>query len=181
MTVAGAFNLAEGTTPATPASGLVLFANSSKHASTVDTTGLVTDLVNGKIVATATPADPTGTTDTTGKMMGLAGSFTPAITGRVVMVITGNIASSASADGAAAQLTYGTGSAPANAAALTGTAAGTIAQVTAVNVNADKYPFTCLAYASLTAGTTYWFDLRLKATTAGTASVTSIYMLAVEL
>lgn len=180
---ASEFIITNGATPATPTSGkTTVFVNTSKHLSSVDDAGLVTDLVNGKVVPTSSPADPTGTTDTTGKMMGLAGSFTPAITGRMLLIATGNIASSAAADGAATQLTYGTGSAPANAAALTGTAVGSIVQITTAGTNASKYPFCVMALVTgLTPATTYWLDLRLKAITAGTASVTSVTLIAIEL
>ena len=172
-----------GATPATPASGKTKeFVNASKHFSTVDDAGLVLDFVSGGAAATSSPGDPSGTTDTTGKMMGLAGSFTPSFSGRVLIMLSGNIASSAAADGAAVQISYGTGAAPSNAGALTGTAVGSIEQITTANANASKYPFCCVALVTgLTLATAYWVDARLKAITAGTASITSVTIVAVEL
>src|SRR6266446_2469251 len=73
----------------------------------------------------SSPGNPTGTTDTTGKMMGLAGSITTKIGTRALVIISGAIFNSGGVgDGAKVQLRAGTGSAPSNAAALTGTAYG---------------------------------------------------------
>ena len=73
----------------------------------------------------AEPADPTGTNNATGLMMGLAGAITPLTTGRLLIMLSGTLANAtAIADGANVQLRYGTGAAPANADALTGTPVG---------------------------------------------------------
>ena len=128
------------------------------------------------------PSNPTGTTNTSGLMMGLAGSITPTQTGRVLVVVTGNIANNTNADGAKVRLRLGTGSAPANAGALTGTVYGTIAEDTGAGlIGADKTPFTLQALiTTLTVNTAYWIDCDLAAITAGTASITDVYISVIE-
>lgn len=135
-----------------------------------------------KSTAQAAPSDPTGTTNTTGVMMGLAGSFTPTRSGAALIVISGTIFNAtAIGDGAKTQIRYGTGTAPANAAALTGTAVGNLVQYVAATT-AEKAPFSVNAIVTgLTRLTTYWIDLSLAAITAGTASLSDISISVVEL
>ncbi len=49
-------------------------------------------------------AAPTGTTNTSGLMMGLAGAITPNSTGRVMVLVSGNIISGTTNDGAKVEL-----------------------------------------------------------------------------
>lgn len=131
----------------------------------------------------STPANPTGTTNTTGVMMGLAGSFTtsPATSGKVLVNVSGSITNNTASDGAKIQIRHGTGSAPANGAALTGTADGSTPRMmngTAIVI----VPFSCNAVVTgLSASTTYWVDLSLAAITGGTATITDVSISAVEL
>ena len=129
---ASEFLMYSGATPATPASGIKLFFSTLKQLCQLDDAGVVTKLNGQNATAQSTPADPTGTTDTTGKMMGLAGAITPTYTGRLLIIVSGNLTNTTAAagDGAKAQIRYGTGSAPSNGDALTGTAVGN--QVTSV-------------------------------------------------
>lgn len=123
-------------------------------------------------VTTSTPADPTGTTSTTAKMMGLAGSITPATSTRVFMTICGQMSNSLINDGSTVQLRYGIGTAPANAATLTGTQLGASQTFTAlVAAQRDGYCISGIA-TGLTIGTAYWMDIALNANTAGTATIT---------
>jgi len=174
--------LTSGATPATPASGKTkLFVNASKQLSQVDDAGLVTVLNGQNAVAQSTPADPTGTTSTAGVMMGLAGSITPVYTGRVLMLISGNVANSTLLDGINAQIRYGTGSAPANAAALTGTAVGSLNKTTSA-VNAQKTGIALQAIVTgLSLATAYWIDVSLAAVTGGTVTLTNVSLTAIEL
>jgi hypothetical protein len=127
------------------------------------------------------PSNPTGTTNLTGLMMGLAGSMTPQNTGKILYIVSGEIANDTSTDGAKVQLRYGTGSAPANAAALTGTTAGNIPSFTAA-ANNQMAPFSVQAVISgLTLGTAYWLDVSLAAITGGTATIKNISLTAVEI
>lgn len=130
----------------------------------------------------SSPADPTGTANTTGKMMGLAGTITPAVSGRVRITITGTIFNpTAIADGAKVQIRTGTGTAPANADALTGTAAGSLVQYIAATT-AQKAPFSLTAVVTgLTLATAIWIDVGLAAITGGTATIADLTITAQEI
>ena len=113
-------------------------------------------------------------------MTGLAGSITPKATGNVQITVSGTVSSSAIGDGASIQISHGTGTAPANAATLTGTQDGVAVHYVAATV-AGKAPFSLTAYvAGLTVGTAYWLDLAVAATTGGTATVADISIVAIE-
>lgn len=131
-------------------------------------------LINADSPLTQTqPADPTGTTNTTGVHMGLAATITPLYTGRVKATVTGNLTNSTATagDGAKAQLRWGTGAAPANGAALTGNAVGSIQQSVLERATANDLQTFCLIYVitGLTKGTQIWVDLMLAAIVGGTA------------
>ena len=122
------------------------------------------------------PADPTAPASTSVyAMQGLAGAITPGRTGTVLLIVSGSIASPSGTTaglGIVYQLSYGTGGAPANAAALAGTQVGTAQEytnpgtVTAADVSV---PFSVQAVITgLTIGTAYWIDLAAKSV--GTAS-----------
>lgn len=130
-------------------------------------------MVSSYAVTQSAPADPTGTTNTTGLMMGLAGTITPTTT-RILVTISGTIANGTATNGAQVQIRTGTGAAPANAAALTGTTAGALVQFTQA-LAAQKVPFCCSAIITgLTVGTARWIDVGLAAITAGTATITGV-------
>lgn len=127
----------------------------------------------------ATPGNPTGAT--AGAMMGLAGAITPVNTGRVAITVSGDCFNAgAIADGVTIAIRTGTGTAPVNAAALTGTIRGTtINYVTATT--AEKAPFSLSALVTgLTVGTAVWIDLGVANITGGTATVENITIVAVE-
>jgi hypothetical protein len=81
------------------------------------------------------------------------------------VIISGDLlgASTTAGDGINMQLSYGTGSAPANAAAITGTQVGSILKYEnpATVVAADVHvPFSMQAVITgLAQGTAYWFDI----------------------
>lgn len=109
------------------------------------------------------PADPTGTVSTTGVMMGLGASWTitPAMTGRVVWIVQGDLEVSTANTTAQVKIAFGTGSAPANGAAPTGTIWGTPINVAPAN-SPSQQPFSMAAlHPGLTVGTAYWLDLIL--------------------
>ena len=177
--------MTEGSAPSTPASGKSkLFFNSSKNPASIDDTGRTIDLVIGPATYQATPGNPTGTTNTSGLMAGLAGAITPAFSGRVMIIISGRITNSGgtAGQGAAAAIRYGTGSAPANGAALTGTEIGNItAMLLERSTASDPFPFTCSALVTgLVLGTAYWIDLRQAASVGGTGVVSNISISAFE-
>jgi hypothetical protein len=173
--------MTNGGTPATPASGKTkLFINASKQLAQIDDAGLVTVPTGQNAQSQATPADPTGTTNTTGLMMGVAGAVTPVYTGRVLIMISGDVQSTLSGDGAKFQIRYGTGAAPANAAALTGTAVGGLVNMLAA-ANNQRVPFSLQAIVTgLTLATAIWIDIGLAAVTGGTAAIKNLSISAVE-
>lgn len=127
-----------------------------------------------------TSAAPTGTASTTAVMMGIAGSITPTSTGRVTFTISGQMANNTVNDGATVQLRTGTGTAPTNGAALTGTQRG-VSQTHTSLVAADTAGFSItVTVTGLTLGTAVWIDAALAAVTGGTASITGVTINAVE-
>lgn len=109
----------------------------------------------------STPSDPTGNTSAAGLMMGLAGAITPTSSGSVNIIISGAYKSNNAATNIeTVALRYGTGSAPLNAAALTGTVAGA-----ALSVPSCATANSCGAWSrqailtGLTVNTAYWIDV----------------------
>jgi len=127
----------------------------------------------------ATPGDPTGTTSATGVHMGLASAVTPVKSGTILAIISGDL----KAGGAGTnqiQIRYGTGSAPANGAALTGTAVGNLAKAITSAV-AQQMPATCNAVvAGLVVGTQYWLDVSLATSTGTSATIKNVSVSVVE-
>lgn len=131
----------------------------------------------------ATPANPTGTNNTTGLMMGLAGAFTPTRTGNCMIIISGDMTNGTASSGSKVQIRYGTGSAPANAAALTGTAVGNLVRYVGLAGSTTlEVPFTCNAVVTgLTVGTAIWLDIGLASITSGTAAIKDVSISVIEL
>jgi len=179
-------NLSNSAAPSTPGSGVTsVYVNAAKRLSTKDDAGTVIAYASeapSAAVTQSSPGNPAGTADLTGKMMGLAGTITPSSTGRVHITITGTIFNSGGVgDGANVQLRTGTGSAPANGDALTGTTAGGLVKYVAPTT-ACKVPFTvCAIVSGLSLAVARWIDVGLAAVTGGTAEVTDLSVTAFEL
>lgn len=126
---------------------------------------------------------PTGTASSTSVMMGLAGSITPAFSGVFHVSISGSLSNTTALKEALALLYYGSGTAPSNGAAATGTQIGNEALFSSANTTNASAPFTCQGIISgLTVGTTYWLDGALSTnSTAGTASMQNVIISAYEL
>lgn len=126
----------------------------------------------------ATPADPTGTASTTFLMMGIGVSvaFTPAAgSTRAIVLLAGQIANTNNNGITNVQMYYGTGTPPANGAAVTGTAVGGSVSFVATSGGGAYTPFSeSVLLLSLTPGTAYWVDLALASPGAGTGSVRSL-------
>ena len=124
-----------------------------------------------KAATNSTVASPTGPNSTSVfKMQGLAGTITPAVTGKISITISGTIIESgitAAGSGIEYQISYGTGTAPTTNAALTGTQAGTVQEYMLANTvtAADVFvPFSVtVVVTGLTVGTAYWIDLAAEA------------------
>ena len=134
----------------------------------------------------ASPVAPASTT--TYFMQGLAGAITPNRSGNILLIISGTVIDSTvtAGDGIEYQLSYGTGAAPANTAALVGTQVGEPQSYKNVNtvVAADvAAPFsTSAVITGLTLGTAYWLDLAAKSLgTASSGGLSNVSVTAVEL
>ena len=134
----------------------------------------------GPNTAKGSASAPTGTTSTAQVMAGLGSTitFTPASSGQIQVVLTPQSCwNNTNADGAQYQISYGTGTAPLNGVAVTGTQTGpTIKLVNPTTAGSMKFPCNLTAnIISLTAGTTYWFDIAFNAVTGGTANMDAVY------
>lgn len=117
------------------------------------------------------PANPTQTSSATYVMMGLAGAITPRGT-KVKVTLSGDVTAT-NGQTATMQLSIGTGAAPANAAAVTGTQFGSQPTFTALT-GLLTVPFSVQAIATgLTPGTAVWVDLALKSSS-GNVSVSNL-------
>jgi hypothetical protein len=125
---------------------------------------------------------PTGTTSTSGVMMGFNCTFTPTKSGRVILMASGTMRSSSAGVTSAATLNYGTGTPPTNGAAATGASLGSTAQGTSSAAN-ELLPFALIGFVTnLSIGTTYWLDIKLATSFAsGTAQLASTNVSAIEI
>lgn len=122
-------------------------------------------------VSSPSLASPASTTSTVGVMMGLANLFTPAKTGKIFISFCGyvNVNSSGTAT---IRIRYGTGSAPANGAALTGTAIGSSVAMGQAGVSV---PFSSTyILEGLTLTTQIWIDLSLASSDGNIAVLSSV-------
>ena len=133
-----------------------------------------------------TPVDPATTSSTVGVMMGLSASITPVLTGKIMIIISGDIDNDTGDDGAQVQMRTGTGTPPINGAALTGTTQGGLVKMSVVvsggATNVTRVPFSLNAIVTgLTLNTAVWIDLGLAVIAAGNARVRDISISVVEL
>jgi len=152
----------------------------SKFLGSVDALAYQTSGVPGVgfALSHANPANQTGNGTATLKMNGLGAAgapctITPTSTGRVVFTITGDLTNSVILDGVTYKLVYGTGGAPANAAAATGTVISAT-RTAAVSTAAQQQGFSVTASVTGLSLVATWFDLQIADVTGGTASVLNI-------
>lgn len=126
---------------------------------------------------------PTAVAGTTNKMFGLGSTafLTPHVTGKVRVAITaGAYYCTGGAYISQTQIAYGSGTAPANGAAASGTVIGSVVQT-------PTGPGTTVAslealITGLTPGTQYWFDLAVVSNNAAaSANAASVTVAAAEL
>lgn len=131
------------------------------------------------------PNDPTASASVTSLMMGLgsAWTITPVSSGKVMIVINGEVTTAVAAVSATVGARYNSGTAPANGAAVTGNAFGSKADYTTTPPGIGlKVPFAFSDILTLTVGTAYWFDLAVAtANVADAASVSNLSISAHEL
>jgi hypothetical protein len=132
-------------------------------------------------VLNASPSNPTGTASGTPVMMGLGGTcvFTPSVSARVKFGIYGTYANSTGAN-TGVRFYRGTGTAPANGVATTGTQIGptwSLSEPVATGV----FPFAMeIISTGLTPATAYWFDIALNAG-GGTSTIGNLNFTAMEI
>lgn len=189
-------NLAFGTAPVLPA-GTTLVSGATLNSGVVATTQATSDnttkvatdafahavLVKGAPnVYQATVATPTATTSNTPVMMGLAGAATPAGSGTVFFQVSGYIYGGN--DSCGEQLRFGTGTAPVNGAALTGTLAGVqvvqLANTTGANSQGGTFTVGGIV-TGLTVSTTYWFDIGVNAVNGNSCQPQAVSVSAFEI
>ena len=132
-------------------------------------------------LATDLPANPTGTTSTTGVMMGLAGSITPTLTGKVLVLVEMDVRASVIGDGAKVQLRWGIGAVPTNGAVLTGTPVGRTGNYVASTVAGVGNIGLSWIISGLAPSVPTWLDVSLAAVTGGTATISNLSIVATEL
>jgi hypothetical protein len=129
----------------------------------------------------ATPANPSGISSASAEMLGLAGAITPTRSGTILVMISGDATVINGATGKL-QLAYGTGSAPANAAAATGTVAGGLVVLKNTGSSSANFPWALHAIvAGLTVGTAYWLDVQATAVASNTITPENISISVVEI
>ncbi len=171
---------AAGATTSTGAGVGAILSINFTGAGVIDALGY---LQNGVLVAAAssqtTAAGPI--TQTTVKMAGLAGSITPVFSGTVLLTISGDMANASGiGEGVQVQASYGTGTAPTSATAVTGTQCGGLQKYNS-STTGGKVPFSvnCLI-TGMTVGTAYWLDLTEAQVAGGTASISDVSVSAIE-
>jgi hypothetical protein len=134
------------------------------------------------------PSNPTAPASVSAyTMQGLAGAITPVRSGNIAISVCFTITNTSgnAGDGIAYQLSYGTGTAPSNAATLAGTQIGTIGtyENSAALTAADVALPTCQManVTGLTLRTPYWIDLAAESVaTISVTALTAVNISAVE-
>lgn len=179
----GRFYLVKSSAPSANAAGSVFYTDANGRPGNISAGGVSGLLAHtGTTAGTWTSAAPTGTTSATAVMMGLGGTatLTPNTSTRLHITVSFQAANNTVNDGITCDLRYGTGAAPTNGAAVTGTLVG-IAQTRTSLVAADRAGMTFSGVITgLTQGTAYWFDVSALAVTGGTASITGVTITAHE-
>lgn len=127
---------------------------------------------NSGATLAVSPSDPASTVSTTGVMMGLGATcaLTPNLATRVKAEFIG-LLNSLGGNTSRAKLYYGTGTAPTNGAAITGTQAGNSASIAGGGVtNLSSMFMVSSIITGLTPGTAYWFDIVLNTSNAASAA-----------
>lgn len=132
-----------------------------------------------------TPADPSAATSASYVMAGLgvaganAWAMTPQVTGRILLVATGIQTSGTTASTCTVQMSQGTGAAPANGAAVTGTQVGGQPAWTSLT-GILTVPFSLVWVTTGNAiGTALWFDIAQKSS-GGTLQLSKLNLVAIE-
>lgn len=112
-----------------------------------------------------------------GKMLGLAGALTPSKSGNVLIIISGEYITD-SLLSTTISMRFGTGAAPANGAAATGTQ-GVVKPLKA-SATATPIPFCITAIVAMTPGDAYWIDVAAGNAVDGSVELDSVTISAIE-
>ena len=118
--------------------------------------------------------------------MGLSASITPVVSGKILILVSGDMDNNTDNDGVQVQIRTGTGSIPTNGAALTGNTQGGLVKMQLTRVGNDtiltRVPFSLNAIeVGLALNTAVWIDISLASITGGTARVRDVSISVVEL
>src|SRR5579883_589651 len=183
-TAAGGLTIGSGAN----ATSLTSTATSARSISFPSLAGTV-QLVGSTTTAQSSVYNPTGMSGTSAKMMGIGSggggaTFTPAISGRV-LIITATEYNSTNGEGGQIQICYGSGAAPSNGTAAPGggTAVGPIVKGQPNGApHQETIPMmSVVAVTGLSVGTTYWVDVSLASTSASTTTLSNVTVTTVEL
>lgn len=133
-------------------------------------------------ILSASPANQTGTSSATLVMLGVGTVcvFTPSYSTRVRVTFDLNFANNTAGSGLVAALAYGTGTAPANGVALTGTVV-TSQRLGITSTANESNPMSLNAIISgLSPGTAYWLDLQFRPGNGHTVVITNLNCMANE-
>ena len=174
--------LPNGTNIQTEAGDTALFISEGSDAVRC----VIFNKVNYQPVTRGLNSAPAATTSTTGVMAGLNKTLTPKLSGRVLVIISGQAQNGTGDNGFKFDLRHGTGSAPTNGAALTGTVNGATVTGSCVasgsTTGVPIMPFCHHAVITgLTINTAYWFDIGQYAVTGGTATFSAINVTIIEI
>lgn len=121
-----------------------------------------------------TPSNPNSTTSTTGVMMGLGSTitFTPVFSGNIVILGVGDATVQTGSATVTITGKYGTGTAPVNGAAISGTTWGNQPQLIPSSANASLQVMWSILdkVTGLTLNTAYWIDVELTTSNASDAA-----------
>ncbi len=156
---------------------------------TYSSTGTGQWIANGTIrpkgIATVLgPLNPTGVVGATFKMMGMGTTFTftPTVSTKCLLTLQGNLSANAVAT-TTIKPVYGTGAAPANQAAASGTVFPGTTSFSFTSASANYSGCFCVVglITGLAPGTAYWVDAQLANGGAGTASCGGVSFVAQEI
>lgn len=168
-------------TPAGAGSVSSVTCGTGLSGGTITTTGTCA-LALTNAALQGSPANPTGTTSTTGKMMGIGATckVTPVYSGRAIVQLQGGVSQTGGTSaGTGIQLRYGTGTIPSNGDAPSGTTVGSGPVFT--TTNGLTFPFSFGGVITgLSVGTQFWLDASLLNNAGQTATMTTLSCSIVE-
>ena len=154
--------------------------NTSANVGYQNNNGSAATLSNLHVVS-RNPGNQTGTASTAlQKMDGQAAAFTPTTSGNVIVIYSFQSSNDTANDGGTATVVYGTGSAPANGASVTGTVTSIGGGKNVGNASQSNTITIIGVITGLTVNTAYWFDVQRIATGGGTFTLSGNFWTFIE-